>query len=185
MVTTTPSYYRDMQSGTVAALAGRRIDAPDAPRVQFPLERLPQVRKALAEVFAAERVGMLVCSAACGADLAALDVAHGAGIRCRVVLPFDAKRFRETSVVDRPGDWGPLYDRLMAQVELITLEADGDPDRAYQMANERIIAEAKREGGSLAIIVWEGRPRSGGDATAQFRQLALHAGMSERFIATS
>jgi hypothetical protein len=178
-------YYPDMQSRTVAALAGRRIDGPDAPRVQFPLERLPQVRKALAEVFAAERVGMLVCSAACGADLAALDVAHRAGIRCRVVLPFEAKRFRETSVIDRPGDWGPLYDRLIAQIEVITLEEAGEPNRAYQMANERIVAEAQRNGGSLAIVVWEGRPRDDADATAQFRKLALAAGMTERFIATS
>jgi len=181
-----------MQPRTVAALAGRRIDAPDAARVQFPLGRLPQVKKALGDLFAAERVGMMVCSAACGADLAALEVARGAGIRCRVVLPFDKKRFRDTSVTDRPGDWGPVYDRVIAAVEaagdLITLEEDGDPDGAYQKANEAIIDEARRAAGGaqpLGVIVWEGRPRSGSDATKEFLELARRAGMRESFIATS
>ena len=42
------------------------------------------------------------------------DLTRDLGMPFRIVLPFDKKTFRETSVVDRPGDWGPRYDRICA-----------------------------------------------------------------------
>jgi hypothetical protein len=60
-------------------------------------------------------------------------VARRAGIRRRVILPFAVDRFRETSVVDRPGNWGPLFDGLVADAaahgDLVILEA-GEGDQA-------------------------------------------------------
>jgi hypothetical protein len=47
----------------------------------------------------------IVCAAACGADLIALDEAGKLGVRRRVVLPNPKARFRANSVVDRPGAW--------------------------------------------------------------------------------
>ena len=61
-------------------------------------------------------VRVLVCSAASGADLLALGVASEMGIRRRVLLPFARALFRETSVADRPGDWGERYDRVLNEV---------------------------------------------------------------------
>jgi len=49
--------------------------------------------------------------------LIVLSEAGSLGLRRRVVLPFEPKRFRETSVVDRPGDWGTIYDQVIDQVE--------------------------------------------------------------------
>ena len=66
---------------------------------------------------AAERAAVLVCSVACGADLVALEAAERLGRRRRIVLPFAAERFRMTSVTDRPGDWGPMFDRMIAAAD--------------------------------------------------------------------
>ena len=97
----------------VAALAGRRIDAPDAKEARFPLANVARVRERIAAVLRQHQVAALVASAACGADLIALDEAARLGARRRIVLPFPVDKFREKSVTDRPGDWGALYDRLV------------------------------------------------------------------------
>src|ERR1700688_1274520 len=116
----------------VIALAGRRIDAPDTDPPRFPLENVPIVRERIAALLSAEHAEALVCSAACGADLIALTEAERLGLRRRIVLPFPAKRFRETSVTDRPGEWGPLYDRLIKEAQsagdLVVLPDPGGDD---------------------------------------------------------
>src|SRR5215510_14628657 len=99
----------------VAALAGRRIDAADASTSRFPLANTELVRERLQALLRAEQSDALVCSAAYGADLIALDVAGALGLRRRVVLPFAAERFRQSSVTDRPGDWGPLFDQIIGE----------------------------------------------------------------------
>jgi hypothetical protein len=178
--------------GVVLALAGRRIDAEGADTPRFPLSQVEAVRQRLHQLLAGERIGVLVCSAACGADLVALEEAGKLGIRRRVVLPFPRERFRETSVVDRPGDWGEVYDRVIADVDakgdLVVLEMTaGDEGYAHQAANEIIIREADAIAGSgepTAVIVWEGSPRSESDATDAFRALAKQAGFSQRVVPT-
>jgi len=178
------------RNGIVAALAGRRIDAKDAKVAQFPLANVPIVKLALAELLRKEHVSLLICSAACGADLLALDAALDANIRCRVVLPFDPKRFRQTSVIDRPGDWGILYERVIRVVKsegyLIVLSGDTSDELSYHRANEVIVQQAltASKTAPLAILVWEGQPRHKDDATAAFRSLALRAGMLERAVPT-
>ncbi len=68
-------------TAAVIALAGRRIDAADAAMPRFPLENIPLVRKRLADLLVQERAVALVCSAACGADLIALEEALVAFVR--------------------------------------------------------------------------------------------------------
>ena len=74
---------------------------------------VPLVRRRIVDLLAEEHTEALVCSAACGADLIALEEAERLGLRRRIVLPFSPRQFRETSVTDRPGDWGPFFDRLV------------------------------------------------------------------------
>ena len=182
----------------VVALAGRRIDAPDTDPPRFPLKNMSIVRERLAELLSKEPAAALVCSAACGADLIALEEAERLGLRRRIVLPFSPKRFRETSVTDRPGDWGPLFDRLIAAAEaagdLVVLDiAGGDDVAAYAAANKAIIheAEALAQAASntaplrlVAVIVWEGSARVGSDASGELRNLAVQAGFEERSVLT-
>lgn len=163
------------------ALAGRRIDAPDARPARFPLARVHAVRDALAALFRQERATALVSSAACGADLLALDVARELGVPGRIVLPFPPERFRETSVVDRPGEWGRYFDEAVARAreegDLRVLPTAGEGSAAYAAANEAILAEAEGlasdTGDALtAVLVWEGHSRGPDDLTEAFGALA-------------
>src|SRR5258705_3908251 len=109
----------------VCALAGRRIDAPNAPTPRFPLANIDNVRARIRATLAETGATALISSAANGADLIALEEAGALAVRRRIVLPFERARFRQTSVVDCPGDWGGLFDRILDEVgergDLITI----------------------------------------------------------------
>lgn len=189
---------------TVVALSGRRIDAADASVSRFPLQRVPAVGALLRDLFSDRRASALVASAACGADLVALQVAGSLGLRRRVILPFHPERFRETSVTDRPGDWGPSYDEVIGEVraagDLVVLEQD-EGGGAYAAALEAILdealematregsdADAKSEGnetsGVLAVVVWDGAPRGDDDYTQRFADMARARGVPVTEIIT-
>jgi hypothetical protein len=128
----------------------------------------------------------LISSAACGADLLALEEAGLLGIRRKIVLPFSRAKFRSTSVVDRPGNWGPLYDKVVEEVEvqgdLIVLEP-GLEDGAYVKTNHTIIEKAIALGHDLkyavaAVRVWEGKSRGTGDLTEEFGLYAKKRGIT-------
>jgi hypothetical protein len=170
---------------SVIALAGRRVDAPDAKQVRFPPRNVPMVEERIRECFQ-KGVRVLVCSAACGSDLLALGVANELEIRRRVVLPFARALFRETSVVDRPGDWGERYERALNEVErqrdLIILGYEQTDVAAYARTNTAIVEEAlriARQEGMLAqaLAVWDGKSGGAEDFTAQFLDEAQGKGM--------
>jgi len=186
-----------MVDTAVVALAGRRIDLPEALVPRFPLENVQEVGRRVREALYEMHAVALVCSAACGADLVALEQAKHLGLRRRVVLPFAPERFRETSVVDRPGDWGLLYDQQIAATatagDLLVLDIAMSGDAAYAATNEAIVHEAQALARAaqpgkahrlIAILVWEGAPRPGSDATARFRDLTRRAGFEEQSVST-
>ena len=134
----------------------------------------------------------LVCSAACGADLLALEVAGMLSWRRRVILPFGRERFRQTSVTDRPGDWGKLYDRVLDAVQdagdllIESVPAGRDP---YTFATGRILDEAGRlavDSGEnpVAVVVWDGGAGKPGDFTGEFAALARERGMAVLDVST-
>ena len=170
----------------IIALAGRRIDAPEASVPRFPLGNVPLVEQRLAQLFEDVSATMLVSSAACGADLVALGAARGRGLRRHVILPFGRDTFRATSVTDRPGDWGSLYDRVLAEIdrdgEVATLGGQGEGAAAYLAANHAILQRAltrSRQSGTeaMAVLVWEGSSRGDDDATAAFGDEARMLGL--------
>jgi hypothetical protein len=188
---------RHTNIGAVTALAGRRIDAEGADLERFPLSNVPLVRERLKHLLSSDGAAVLVCSAACGSDLIALEAAEELGVRRRIVLPFEPERFRDTSVTDRPGDWGPVFDRLIeaarATDDLVLLEGNAleSEAAAYAAANQRIVLEATayaRESQPpmrrVAIVVWEGGPKNSDDATEGFRTLATNAGFESREVRT-
>ncbi|MCK1338628.1 hypothetical protein IVB38_22095 [Bradyrhizobium sp. 38] len=178
-----------MTKMAVAVLAGRRIDAMDARVDRFPLQNVPIVKNRIRDVLAIKNIELLISSAACGADLLALEQASLLGIRTRIVLPYEIARFRQTSVTDRPGDWGPLFDRMVslaeANGELITLDLLSERN-AFSIANRALIAKATNEDAllTLAIAVWEGVCRGSDDSTAEFIRLTAEAGMSLETVLT-
>jgi hypothetical protein len=119
------------------------------------------VRERLRELFLAHNTSALFCAAACGSDLLALELASELKIPAWIVLPFPPDEFRQTSVVDRPGDWGPVYDRQIqlarAAERLITHTLPEGDDATYAQANEDILDAAVRfaAGRELrAVIAW-------------------------------
>lgn len=177
---------------TIVALAGRRIDKCGSFPPRFPLSAVPSVKKKLTKVLMAN-VQALVCSAACGADLVALEVAEQLGLRRRIVLPFPAHRFRSVSVVDCPGHWGPLFDRVIdgarSSDDLLILHEHRDDD-AYRAANAAILRQTQLLANefdfarTLAVIVWEGAPHSGADLTNDFRRLAEASDFEQQIVLT-
>ena len=179
----------------VIALTGRRIDAVGMIPPRFPLECVTVVRRRIAYAFVQERGSALVCSAACGACLIALDEAERLGLRRRIVLPFLPERFRETSVVDRPGNWGPCFDHHVATAsatgDLLILDNSHGDEKAYTDSMEMIVREAQALALSgtpplrqIALIVWEGVARSAMDATASFCASAINAGFEKKSVST-
>jgi hypothetical protein len=160
----------------ILALAGRRVDAADAKQHRFPAKNIDIVRERIHAMLQTRGAAVLVSSAACGADLLALSEAGKLGLRRRVVLPFDREKFRETSVTDRPGEWGLLYDSVLNEVEkngdLLIMQLTSD-DEAYAEANHAILDEALSIGQQLpdsvtAVLVWDGKSRAEGDLTEEF-----------------
>lgn len=177
----------------VIALVGRRIDPPDAPVSIFPDHAIELVRERIHDLLERQQATALLCSAACGADLIALGAAGALGIRRRIVLPFEAARFRETSVADRPGDWGPLFDRIIAEVkakgDLVVLDLKPESDESYTQANRAIVDEASRLAQSSgepvsAVLVWNGVSRGNGDVTSAYGDAARSRGWRVLEIST-
>ena len=173
--------------GMVIALAGRRVDAIGAKQSRFSPEpeNVERVRLLIRAMLFGKGAIALVSSAACGADLLALEEAGRLGIRRKIVLPFSRTKFRFTSVIDRPGNWGPAYDKAIeeaaAQGDLIVLQPEGE-GKAYVETNHTIIEQALTLGYDLrrpvaAVRVWEGKARGADDLTEEFGLYAKHRGI--------
>ena len=186
------------REGAIVALAGRRVDAPNASATRFPPNRVPEVRRTLQTYLRATSVRALVCSAACGADLLGLAVAGDCGIERHVILPYDIPAFRSTSVVDRPGPWGRLFDEAVHDASrrgtLIVLNGTpGDP-ASYALANSAIVERAaalacgnaatRHHRHKQAVVIWEGAPRGDNDITEDFRRRAEAANFHVTTILT-
>lgn len=169
----------------VVALAGRRIDRETEGRPRFPLAEVPRVRQRLHEVFRRLQAKALVSSAACGADLLGLDVAGEDGIARHIVLPFVPEMFRERSVVDRPGPWGPLFDRIVDEVRserhLTIAGMDPRNPTSFTVVNglliDKALTIAKSKTRVWAVVVWDGFARDADDATQDFRTRAIRVGV--------
>jgi hypothetical protein len=177
----------------IIALAGRRVDALDASQPRFPPQNVENVGRAVRALLQQHNATALICSAACGADLIGLAEAGKLGLRRRVVLPFGREKFRETSVVDRPGDWGKLYDTILDEVEakgdlvVIEVEKAGDP---YSATNRAILKEAIAVGQTAsettaAVLLWDGISRGDKDYTDQFGAEARKRGLKVLEIPTT
>ena len=165
--------------GTLTAMAGRRIDAAGARDRRFPPENETLVSQRIRNMLVATASTGVVASAACGADILALENAADLGLSRRVVLPFSRDRFRTTSVADRGEEWGKRFDAIMAKLgkeDVVELGLDEKEDEAYAATNVQILDEAEKSATDqrvLAAIVWNGLSRGASDLTDAFRQLAV------------
>ena len=192
----------------IVAFAGRRIDAPGTTIPRFPLTQVAVVRGQIEELFIRDQVKILMCSAACGADLIALWVAKDLGIDFRIVLPFSPELFRVTSVMDCPGterwNWGVVFDQVLSVAkgkgEVVVIETDDDRHTGYQAVNHAILDAAiqksqmqmNRPAAAIlspnhdvqAVIAWDGRARGPSDLTRHFAEEARSRGLVVKEIFT-
>jgi len=178
----------------IVALAGRRIDAAEAKEARFPAKNASAVQQSIRDFLIDNSASVLVCAAACGADLLALEAAGELVLRRRIVLPYDKETFKRTSVTDRPGDWGERYDRIIAEVEaqgdLVEFNHDKDEEATYFATNLDILDQAARIAAEMveeevaALIVWNGESRGAQDVTEHFRDEAHRRGLQVSEIIT-
>lgn len=185
----------------IVALAGRRTDAPDAETPRFPQKNVEIVRERIREMLIELGANTLVCSAAAGSDLLALEAAASLGLRRHVVLPYGRDQFLDDSVRDRPGDWEWAFNRAYSdargQGDLHTLRMTGTPHEAYLRATQVILDDAQQlaaeeprggrqpgAGQVTAVVVWDGAPRGSDDLTAAFADEARQRGIPVRVILT-
>jgi len=134
----------------------------------------------------------VVCSAACGADILALEIAAQLGLGRRVVLPFGREQFRSTSVADRGEDWGCRFDMILQQLaakDILELNLEAGNDEAYARVNGKILDEAAAWASNtnrraLAAVVWNGLSRGATDMTEAFRRLAVDRELETIFVST-
>lgn len=164
----------------IIALAGRRIDSPDAEVRRFPLENVELVREKLDAFFEANKPEMLICSGACGSDLLALEVAGENKVLRTMVLPFAYELFKKYSVIDRPGKWGEIFDKIYNELKesnnVIVLHYSVDDPKAYEKTNIEILKLAEQLSQPshekpkevYVLALWEGKSRGDDDTTAHF-----------------
>ena len=160
----------------VIVAAGRRVDAPDAQSARFPPGNVDVVRKRIRQVFSREKPIALVCSGACGADLLALQVAGERHMKRYVLLGAEPGEFRKTSVTDRPGNWGKLFDQALKTSNVEVLKVP-EGQEGYLDTNLKLLdraeALAKQFGTSLeALVIWNEESRGADDVTDHFLQQA-------------
>lgn len=178
----------------IITLAGRRIDEENTETPRFPLANVKKVQEQIEILFSERGVKGLVCSAAAGADLIALETAEKLNIKRRIILTSSHEDFRENSVADRPGEWGKIFDKIYKELsgsrDIVEVKSAAKGDDLYLEANDTILNEAllfaekidaeNGEGNSgisasdkvLAVIVWEGASRGKDDVTADFMSKA-------------
>lgn len=175
----------------IVALAGRRIDAPHAEVERFPERCAETVRERLRAALLDAGASTLVSAAACGADLIALTAAEELGLRRHIIIPSSIEDFRAHSVVDRPGDWGPIFDRLVSEaqttgdLEIINVPETGSA--AYLKVNAEILERATiiaRDAHEPlgAFAIWDGPLIGRTDYTQDFVETAQKRGVLVRSI---
>lgn len=157
------------REGSVVAVVGRPIDEHDASAQRFPLTAVGEVRARLDRYMARVRPSAVVCSAASGADLLALDVAEARRVRSRVVLPYGRARYRQIVVTNRPGTWGPLFDRILGTLPsedvIVLAVGNGDAAENAGAAAEAVNATILDHATMLAAAVTPAARGASGTAT--------------------
>jgi hypothetical protein len=160
--------------GPVVVSAGRRVDAPGVAAPRFPPQNVPMVRARIQEYLQEHMPSAIVASAACGADLLLLQAAQN--IPRYVLLPSEPEEFRKSSVTDRPGVWGAIYDEVLgvSEVEVLRLP---DGQEGYLAINDRLLNRAQSLAGDIgtsvtALVIWNKQSRGHDDVTEHFRREA-------------
>jgi hypothetical protein len=157
---------------SIIVQAGRRVDAPNAETPRFPATNVVLVRTRIQAYFSRSKPLALVTAAACGSDLLALEIATEMDVERFILLPSTPEVFRTSSVTDRPGDWGVLFDRMIKESHVTVLTVP-EGQQGYLETNVKLLdtgeALAKQHRAeALALVVWDRKSRGPDDVTGHF-----------------
>lgn len=87
----------------------------------------PRAAEGIAVAIESIRPSAAVGALAAGADILIAEALSARGVDLQIVLPCDARKFREESVTVAGAAWGPRFDRLLAEasgVDIVAVEAE-------------------------------------------------------------
>jgi hypothetical protein len=169
-----------------AAVLGLPLDFVDALRVPAVLHytgHMPRpgqddpaaeaaIAAALDDLIAAEHVGAAFGGLAAGFDILAVEALLRAGIAPTAVLPCDPDTYEADSVAPAGERWVARFRALLPRVRTIELDERPFPDDDLHlaMAARRAMGLARlharhRDGPSVQIAAWDGRPARGAAGT--------------------
>ncbi|MEO8304926.1 MAG: adenylate/guanylate cyclase domain-containing protein [Betaproteobacteria bacterium] len=99
----------------VLAFAGHLADAPDRATPRFPAGLELAVTAEIRRHLAGLNAPIVYASAACGADLIAIEVAIDLGVEVNIVLPFNRDDFVRTSVAVGGAGWTQRFDDALTR----------------------------------------------------------------------
>ncbi len=166
----------DQRADSVIVQAGRRVDAINAETARFPSANVSVVKERIKARFLQDKPAALVTSAACGTDLIVLETAQEMKVECFILLPSPPSAFRASSVADRPGNWGTLFDQVTKRANLEVLKLP-EGQEGYLETNLRLLDKAqaiarKRHLEVIAMVVWDQKSRGADDVTGHFLEQA-------------
>jgi hypothetical protein len=149
--------------GAIAIFAGHIADVPGRPTPRFPAKAERAVRARIDRWLREKAIRTTFSSAAAGSDIIFLTAAQRAEIETRIILPFAASEFIETSV--RPGGdrWVERFNALLSKADAPTIINDqvaDDRSAAYDFTNRMIAAKAMLRARDLqlpvyALAIWD------------------------------
>ena len=167
----------------VGICAGHMIDRPDRGPARFPESSRLVFRRRSERGSTAKTSELVSARGACGADLIFLEALIERGGVSHVILPFDQKVFRETSVAFAGETWVERFKRVLARsvVQTVSDRPLKFGEVAYDHANQIIhglaVIHAQRLSTTLRrLVVWDGQEAVGsggtGDVVCHWRRLS-------------
>ena len=166
----------------VAVFTGHMFDLPGREVPRLPESIVPLVKAEIKAWLDRENIGVGFASVACGADLLFHEAVLERGGIARVVLPFNPRDFRESSVTIGGLAWMQRFDRVMGhaivqQLSDRPLESNLDFQHVNQVLHGLSIIHARQLASDVRYLaVWDGAAGNGpggtADAIARWLRLA-------------
>jgi hypothetical protein len=177
----------------VLLFSGHMVDRPDRARPRFPASMVPAADRAIEQELARLCTGQTdraVTSGASGGDLLFARRSLQRGLVVEIYLPFERKRFIETSVAPGGTSWIELFDEVLAhartRLHVLSDDADDDEENAYARCNRAMLQRAlELAGGPVDLIcVWDGSAGDGPGGTDHMVQAVRTQGGHVHWIDT-
>ena len=164
--------------------SGHMVDAPDRPSPRFPPERVPVVRRAIAEAIWLfdESDAKGISGLACGGDLLFAEEWLKTGRLLHAYLPREEADFLDESVRFAGEEWVDSFRAVTADPKLVLSGPDQEMlglDDPHTANNLRMLdAAILRSGGLHGLFLWDGKGGDGPGGTEHLASAVVEEGGS-------